>query len=118
VAFSTSGGTASRRCLRRPVVALPTTRQDADCEIAALMALACGKRVLIVTPLRALSAQTERSFRKTFTPLGFSVSSLYGSSGIAGNDEDALREQNIVIATPEKLDLLCGTTPTSSMMSA
>ncbi|MBJ2067631.1 DEAD/DEAH box helicase [Serratia odorifera] len=87
------------------VVALPTSAgKTRIAEIAALMALACGKRVLIVTPLRALSAQTERSFRKTFTPLGFSVSSLYGSSGVAGNDEDALREQNIVIATPEKLD--------------
>lgn len=87
------------------VVALPTSAgKTRIAEIAALMALACGHRVLIVTPLRALSAQTERSFRKTFTPLGFSVSSLYGSSGIAGTDEDALREQNIVIATPEKLD--------------
>lgn len=87
------------------VVALPTSAgKTRIAEIAALMTLACGQRVLIVTPLRALSAQTERSFRKTFTPLGFSVSSLYGSSGIAGTDEDALREQNIVIATPEKLD--------------
>lgn len=87
------------------VVALPTSAgKTRIAEIAALMALACGHRVLIVTPLRALSAQTERSFRRTFTPLGFSVSSLYGSSGVAGTDEDALREQNIVIATPEKLD--------------
>lgn len=87
------------------VVALPTSAgKTRIAEIAALMALACGRRVLIVTPLRALSAQTERSFRKTFAPLGFTVSSLYGSSGVAGTDEDALRQQNIVIATPEKLD--------------
>lgn len=87
------------------VVALPTSAgKTRIAEIAALMALACGQRVLIVTPLRALSAQTERSFRKTFAPLGFTVSSLYGSSGVAGTDEDALRQQNIVIATPEKLD--------------
>ena len=68
------------------------------------MTLATDKRVLIVTPLRALSAQTERSFRKTFAPLGFSVSSLYGASGLSSGDEDALRTRNIVIATPEKLD--------------
>ncbi|MGK0129810.1 DEAD/DEAH box helicase [Pseudomonas aeruginosa] len=87
------------------VVALPTSAgKTRIAEIATLMALACGRRVLIVTPLRALSAQTERSFRRTFAPLGFSVSSLYGSSGVAGTDEDALREQSIVIATPEKLD--------------
>jgi superfamily II helicase len=40
-------------------------------EIAALMTLSYARRVLIVTPLRALSAQAERSFRKTFAPLGF-----------------------------------------------
>ena len=68
------------------------------------MTLSTGKRILIVTPLRALSAQTERLFRKTFGPLGFSVSSLYGASGMAPGDDDALRERNIVISTPEKLD--------------
>ena len=57
-----------------------------------------------MTPLRALSAQTERSFRRTFAPLGFSVSSLYGASGILTGDEDALSTRKIIIATPEKLD--------------
>jgi hypothetical protein len=87
------------------VVSLPTSAgKTRIAEIAALMTLACGQRVLIVTPLRALSAQTERSFRRTFAPLGFSVSSLYGASGMMPGDEDALRSRNIVIATPEKLD--------------
>jgi hypothetical protein len=40
------------------------------------MALASGTRVLLVTPLRTLSAQTERLFRKTFSTLGFTVSWL------------------------------------------
>ena len=69
-----------------------------------MMTLSLAQRVLIVTPLRALSAQTERSFRRTFAPLGFSVSSLYGASGLSAGDEDALRSREIVIATPEKLD--------------
>ena len=87
------------------VVALPTSAgKTRVAEIAALMTLSTEKRVLIVTPLRALSAQTERSFRKTFAPLGFSVSSLYGASGLSSGDEDALRTREIVIATPEKLD--------------
>jgi hypothetical protein len=87
------------------VVALPTSAgKTRIAEIAALMCLACGRRVLIVTPLRALSAQTERSFRRTFSPLGFTISSLYGAGGLAGSDEDALRTFDIVIATPEKLD--------------
>ena len=87
------------------VVALPTSAgKTRIAEIATLMTLSTKKRVLIVTPLRALSAQTERSFREAFAPLGFTVSSLYGASGISAGDEDALRSTNIVIATPEKLD--------------
>jgi hypothetical protein len=87
------------------VVALPTSAgKTRVAEIATLMTLATGRRVLIVTPLRALSAQTERSFRNTFAPLGFSVSSLYGASGLTPGDEDALRTHKIIIATPEKLD--------------
>ena len=86
------------------VVSLPTSAgKTRIAEICALTCLATEKRVLIVTPLRALSAQTERSFRGTFGPLGYSVSSLYGASGTIG-DEYALRERDIVIATPEKLD--------------
>ncbi len=37
-------------------------------------------------------------------PLGFTVSSLYGSAGIETIDSDTLRESKIVVSTPEKLD--------------
>lgn len=87
------------------VTALPTSAgKTRIAELCALVTLSNRRRVLIVTPLRALSAQTERSFRRTFAPLGFSVSSLYGASGMAAGDSDALRTRHIVIATPEKLD--------------
>jgi len=94
------------------VVALPTSAgKTRVAEIAALMTLSADRRVLVVTPLRALSAQTERSFRRTFAPLGFSVSSLYGASGVSAGDEDALRSREIVIATPEKLDFALRSEP-------
>ena len=95
------------------VVALPTSAgKTRVAEIATLMTLSTGRRVLIVTPLRALSAQTERSFRNSFAPLGFSVSSLYGTSGMSPGDEDALRSHKIIIATPEKLDFALRSDPT------
>lgn len=94
------------------VVALPTSAgKTRVAEICALMSLSAEKRVLLVTPLRALSAQTERSFRKTFGPLGFSVSSLYGVSGAMPGDQYALRSRDIVIATPEKLDFALRSDP-------
>jgi DEAD/DEAH box helicase len=95
------------------VVSLPTSAgKTRVAEIAALMTLSARKRVLLVTPLRALSAQTERSFRKTFGVLGFTVSSLYGASGVSADDEDTLRSRNIIIATPEKLDFALRSDPT------
>jgi hypothetical protein len=87
------------------VAALPTSAgKTRIAEICILRALSLGLRVIFVTPLRALSAQTERTLRQTFGPLGFSVSSLYGASGTTGDDVDSLRNRNIVVTTPEKLD--------------
>lgn len=87
------------------VAALPTSAgKTRIAEICILRALSLESRVVFVTPLRALSAQTERTLRQTFGPLGFSVSSLYGASGATGDDVDSLRSRNIVVTTPEKLD--------------
>ena len=44
-------------------------------------------------PCRGLSVRSARRFRP-----------LYGSIGVSGFDEDAIRERDIVVATPEKLD--------------
>ena len=94
------------------VVALPTSAgKTRIAELAALTCLSQNKRVLVVTPLRALSAQTERSFRSTFSPLGFRVSSLYGASGLSSGDANALEIDDIVVATPEKLDFALRSDP-------
>ena len=87
------------------VVSLPTSAgKTRIAELCILRCLAGGKRVVFVTPLRALSAQTETTLQRTFGPLGKTVSALYGSIGVSGFDEDAIRERDIVVATPEKLD--------------
>jgi hypothetical protein len=87
------------------VVSLPTSAgKTRIAELCILRCLAGGKRVVFITPLRALSAQTETTLQRTFGPLGKSISALYGSIGVSGFDEDAIRERDIVVATPEKLD--------------
>uniref|UniRef100_UPI0025E04A11 DEAD/DEAH box helicase n=1 Tax=uncultured Rothia sp. TaxID=316088 RepID=UPI0025E04A11 len=69
------------------VVALPTSAgKTRIAELCILACLAAGKRVVFVTPLRALSAQTEVSLSSTFQPLGKTVSSLYGSIGVSDAD--------------------------------
>lgn len=87
------------------VVSLPTSAgKTRISELCILRCLAGGKRVLFITPLRALSAQTEGTLQRTFGPLGKSVSALYGSIGVSGFEKDAIRRRDIVVATPEKLD--------------
>lgn len=83
--------------------ALPTSAgKTRIAELATFKTLLSGKRVVYVTPLRALSAQVERSLRRIFGPLGYSVSALYGAQGISAVDEATFDENDIVVATPEK----------------
>ncbi len=94
------------------VVALPTSAgKTRIAELAILACLAQGRRTVYVTPLRALSAQTERILARTFGPLGLGVSSLYGSMGMSDVDDDTLRSSHIVVATPEKLDFALRSDP-------
>ncbi|MET7668172.1 DEAD/DEAH box helicase [Micromonospora luteifusca] len=94
------------------VVALPTSAgKTRIAELAILACLAQGRRTVYVTPLRALSAQTEHVLTRTFTPLGIRVSSLYGSMGTSDVDEDTLRSGEVVVATPEKLDFALRSDP-------
>jgi superfamily II DNA/RNA helicase len=87
------------------VVSLPTSAgKTRIAELCILRCLAGGKRVVFITPLRALSAQTETTLQRTFGLLSKTISALYGSIGVSGFDEDAIRERDIVVATPEKLD--------------
>jgi replicative superfamily II helicase len=87
------------------VVALPTSAgKTRIAELCILRALADERRIIYVTPLRALSAQIEHSLARTFGPLGVSVTSVYGASGVAHNDLETLKSAKIVVATPEKLD--------------
>ena len=95
------------------VVSLPTSAgKTRIAELCILRCLAGGKRVVFVTPLRALSAQTETTLQRTFGPLGKTISALYGSIGVSNFDEDAIRDRDIVVATPEKLDFALRNDPT------
>jgi superfamily II DNA/RNA helicase len=87
------------------VASLPTSAgKTRIAELSILRCLAGGRRAVFVTPLRSLSAQTERTLRNTFRPLGYDVSSLYGSAGMSSSDVDSLGNRAIVVCTPEKLD--------------
>lgn len=100
------------RDVRDLVVALPTSAgKTRIAELSILACLAQKRRAVYVTPLRALSAQTEHILNRTFSPLNMRVSSLYGSMGTSDVDEDTLSSSEIVVATPEKLDFALRSDP-------
>src|SRR5690625_671866 len=70
------------------VVSLPTSSgKTRIAELCILRCLASPRRVVVVTPLRALSAQMESGLHRTFGPLVKTVSALYGSIGASDVDE-------------------------------
>ena len=89
---------SSSRC--RPAPARRVSRNCASCDALR------RRRVVFVTRLaRALgpdgsnppSVHSDRSAR--------TISALYGSIGVSGIDEDAIRQRHIVVATAEKSGL-------------
>lgn len=73
-------------------------------ELCILRALAAGRRVVYVTPLRALSAQVEWTLGKTFRALGYSVSSLYGASGVT----DIVQAEDLILSANHHGDSFSG----------
>jgi hypothetical protein len=87
------------------IAALPTSAgKTRIAEIAIFWALSLGQKVVFVTPLRALSAQTERSLARLFEPLGATVTSAYAGTGVSASEAARFTESNVVVSTPEKLD--------------
>lgn len=87
------------------VVSLPTSAgKTRIAELCILRTLAAGRRAIYVTPLRSLSAQVEKSLGRVLAPVGATVTSLYGASGVTLADTNTLRSAKVVVATPEKLD--------------
>ena len=61
-----------------------------------------GAKILYLAPFRSLAFELERTFSKYLTPLGYSVSHLYGGSRFSAVDRELANEAHMTIATPRK----------------
>jgi len=68
-------------------------------------------KVLYLAPFRSLAFELERTFSQTLSPLGYSVSHLYGGSRFSGVDRELVNEGHITIATPEKAKAMLRAAP-------
>jgi helicase len=70
-----------------------------------------NKKCIYVAPFRALTNEKEEELNKYFSKIGFSVSSLSGSYEIDEFQDVILSDSDLLIATPEKIDLLLRINP-------
>src|SRR3989344_8404599 len=86
------------------VVAAPTASgKTLLAEIAALDTIKMGKKVIYIVPLRALASEKYDEFKEKYEQLGIKVAISIGDFDASDN---WLANQDIIIATSEKLDSL------------
>ena len=64
------------------------------------------KKVVYISPYRALSNEIEQTFRNSLGKIGFMISNFYGGFEYNLHDEDFVENCDILILTPEKFDTL------------
>lgn len=69
------------------------------------------KKCIYVAPFRALTNEKEEELSRYFSKIGFSVSSLSGSYEIDEFQDVILSQTDLLIATPEKIDMLLRLSP-------
>lgn len=69
------------------------------------------KKCIYVAPFRALTSEKENELSLYFSKLGYSVSSLTGSYEIDEFQDVILEKTDVLVATPEKIDLLLRVSP-------
>jgi superfamily II DNA/RNA helicase len=70
-----------------------------------------NKKCIYIAPFRALVSEKESEINRYFSKLGFSVSALTGSYEVDESHDVILKETDVLIATPEKMDLLLRLNP-------
>ena len=68
-------------------------------------------KVLYLAPFRSLAIEIEQTLSKTFDPLGFPVSHLYGGFRLSRSDTQLAESSSITIATPEKTRAMLRASP-------
>ena len=96
------------------VIQMPTSAgKTRVAEIAILDALVKNrnKKCVYVAPFRALATEIERTFAQTLGEVGYRISSVLGTFETDEFQNFLLDETDVLITTPEKLDLLFRSQP-------
>jgi len=96
------------------IVRMPTSSgktRTAELAIAYTLISIPESRCIYVAPYRALVSEIEESFLRIFSDLGFSVASIIGTYEYDDFEQFLVEDSDLLIMTPEKLDLLLRARP-------
>jgi helicase len=91
------------------VVRMPTSAgktRVAELAIAHTLVDDVGSKVIYIAPYRALVGEVEESLRAVISDLGYQVSTVLGTYDSDALEELIAAEADLLVVTPEKLDLL------------
>lgn len=102
-------GDASSKIIKMPTSAGKT--RIAELAIVHTLISNPGAKCVFIAPYRALVTELEQTFLNLLSDLGYNVSSVVGTFESDDFEELLLCDADIVVTTPEKLDLLLRTQP-------
>lgn len=94
------------------IIQMPTSAgKTLIAELSILQQIGRNKKCLYIAPFRSLVSEVENSLSSHLSKLGYVVSSLSGSYELDELDQFWLREADVLVATPEKVDFLIRVNP-------
>lgn len=96
------------------IIQMPTSAGKTLIAEITILAELCKKnasRCLYVAPYRALVNEVELTFAQTLGSIGLRISNLIGGFELDSMQNFMIKESDVVIATPEKVDLFLRTNP-------
>ena len=96
------------------VVRMPTSAgktRIAEMAIVHTLVTTPGSKCVYVAPYRALVAELEHGFMNLMADLGYRTSQMVGSYETDDFEREVIRDADLIVVTPEKLDLIVRSEP-------
>ncbi|MEH7444734.1 DEAD/DEAH box helicase [Bacillus sp. JJ1122] len=94
------------------IIQMPTSAgKTLIAELSILQQVGGNKKCLYIAPFRSLVNEVENNLSNRLSKLGYVVSSLSGSYELDELDQFWLKEADVLVATPEKVDFLIRVKP-------
>lgn len=91
----------------RIAISMPTSSgKTLVAEMAIIQMLTSGQPCVYVVPTRALTTEVRDTLQEDIGPLGYRIASVVGTVEWHEVESEIIREADVLVVTPEKLDLL------------